>query len=106
MDENTVTSTPKTATFQMRINPEVKKNAETLFATYGLTLTDAVNVFIQQSINTQGLPFLLSPENDEFLKAKAMKKLMTKVEEGWTSAEEQGWISIDEVEELLGIKNE
>lgn len=106
MDENTVTSTPKTATFQMRINPEVKKNAEALFATYGLTLTDAVNVFIQQSINTQGLPFLLSPENDEFLKAKAMKKLMAKVEEGWTSAEEQGWISIDEAEGLLGIRNE
>ena len=97
---------PKTSTFQMRINPEVKQNAEALFATYGLTLTDAVNVFIQQSLNTKGFPFLLSPENDEYLKAKAMKRLMAEVEKGWNSAEEQGWYSIDEAEELLGITNE
>lgn len=39
------TSAGKTASFQMRINPEVKKKAETLYASYGLTLTDAVNIF-------------------------------------------------------------
>lgn len=99
-------SAPKTATFQMRINPEVKQNAEALFSTYGLTLTDAVNVFIQQSLNTKGLPFLLSPENDEYLKAKAMKRLMAEVERGWRSAEEQGWYTLDEAEQLLGIDHE
>lgn len=60
-------ATPKSATFQMRINPEVKRQAESVFAAYGLSLTDAVNLFIQQSLNTQGLPFLLSPENGAYL---------------------------------------
>ena len=48
---------PKTASFQMRINPEVKQRAEEIFARCGLTLTDAVNIFLQQSLNTGGLPF-------------------------------------------------
>lgn len=99
-------SMPKSATFQMRISPEVKQQAETLFATYGLTLTDAVNVFIQQSLNTKGLPFLLSPENAEYMKAKAMRQFMAEVEKGWQSAETEGWVSLDEAEAQLGISHE
>lgn len=38
-----VSSMPKTSTFQMRINPEVKKRAEEIYANCGMTLTDAVN---------------------------------------------------------------
>ena len=90
----------------MRINPEVKQSAEALFASYGLTLTDAVNVFIRQSLNSNGLPFLLSPENEEQLKTKAMKRLMAEVEAGWKSAEEQGWIDLEEAEVQLGISHE
>ncbi|MBQ4092724.1 MAG: type II toxin-antitoxin system RelB/DinJ family antitoxin, partial [Firmicutes bacterium] len=85
MDQN-ISNSQKTTTFQMRINPEVKQSAEALFASYGLTLTDAVNVFIRQSLNSNGLPFLLSPENEEQLKTKAMKRLMAEVETGWKSA--------------------
>jgi len=88
MDQN-ISNSQKTTTFQMRINPEVKQSAEALFASYGLTLTDAVNVFIRQSLNSNGLPFLLSPENEEQLKTKAMKRLMAEVDAGWKSAEER-----------------
>ena len=65
-----VTSAPKTATFQMRINPEVKQRVEEIYARQGLSFTDAVNIFIQQSLNMEGLPFLASPENAEYMKAK------------------------------------
>lgn len=54
-------------TFQMRTSPDVKQQAESLFTTDGLALTYAINKFIQQSLNTKGLPFLLSPENAEYL---------------------------------------
>ena len=67
---NPQNSTLKSSTFQMRINPEVKKEAENVFSTYGLTLSDAVNIFLQQSIHEGGLPFLLSPENQEYQKSK------------------------------------
>ena len=65
-----VSSAPKTTTFQMRMNPEIKQRAEQLYASYGLNLTDAINIFIQQSLNMEGLPFLLSPENEEYMKNK------------------------------------
>ena len=67
-----VSSAPKSTTFQMRMIPEIKQRAEQLYASYGLNLTDAINIFIQQSLNMEGLPFLLSPENEEYMKNKAL----------------------------------
>ena len=39
--------------FQMRINPEIKREAEDVFSAYGLSLTDAFNIFLQQSLNSK-----------------------------------------------------
>ena len=91
-----VASAPKTTTFQLRMNPDVKQRAEQVYANYGLNLTEAINIFIQQSINMEGLPFLLSPENEAYMKAKAYKRLMAELEASWKSAEEDGWISEEE----------
>jgi len=41
----------------LRIEPEVKTDAEALFASFGLTITDAVNVFLRQSLMRGGFPF-------------------------------------------------
>lgn len=106
MRTKTGATSPKRSTFQMRIDPETKRQVETLYAGYGLTLTDAVNVFIQQSINENGLPFLLSPENLEYKKAKAWKHLMAEVEQGWQSAEQEGWVSLEEIEAEFGAADE
>lgn len=103
MDPVNVTAAPKTATFQMRINPEVKQRVETIYARQGLTFTDAVNIFIQQSLNMEGLPFLASPENEAYMKAKAMRRLMAEVQKGWDSAEENGWISEEDAYRLLEV---
>ena len=67
MDNLNVAIAPKTATFQMRINPDIKQQVEDIYAQQGLSFTDAVNIFIQQSLNMGGLPFLASPENEEYL---------------------------------------
>jgi len=48
---------PRTATLNLRIEPEVKAEAEELFSSFGLTVTDAVNVFLRQSITRGGFPF-------------------------------------------------
>ena len=47
----------KTAAISMRIDPEVKKDAESIFDSLGLTLTEAINVFLHKSIMEGGLPF-------------------------------------------------
>lgn len=105
MNTHQNTSATKSSTFQMRINPEVKKQAESVFSTYGLTLTDAVNIFIQQSLNEQGLPFLLSPENAEFMKAKAADRLMAELQKGLDSVtDEKDWISEVDAYRVLGVE--
>ena len=103
MDSINVTAAPKTATFQMRINPEIKQQVERIYAKQGLTLTDAINIFIQQSLNVEGLPFLASPENAAYLKAKAMRRLLDEVQSGWDSAERNGWVSEEDAYRQLGV---
>ena len=47
----------RSAVLNLRIEPEVKAEAEELFSSFGLTVTDAVNVFLRQSIMRGGFPF-------------------------------------------------
>jgi DNA-damage-inducible protein J len=49
----------KTSSLNIRIDPETKKGAEQLFGTFGITVTDAVNIFLRQSLMVGGLPFEL-----------------------------------------------
>ena len=93
----------KTSTFQMRINPAVKREVEKIYAEQGFTLTDAVNMLIQQSLNIGGLPFLASAENREYIKKKAIAKLIDEIEAGWESARAEGWVSEEDAYKILGV---
>ena len=104
MENMNVAIAPKTATFQMRINPDIKQQVEEIYAQQGLSFTDAINIFIQQSLNMGGLPFLASSENEEYMKAKAMRRLMAEVQKGWDSAERNGWVSEEDAYRQLGIE--
>ena len=104
MEPINVTTAPKTTTFQIRINPDVKQQVEEIYARQGLTFTDAVNIFIQQSLNMEGLPFLVSPENEAYMKGKAMRRLLDEVQKGWDSAERNGWVSEEDAYRLLGVE--
>ena len=39
----------KTANLNIRVDPEIKSSAEALFSSFGLTVSDAVNIFLHQS---------------------------------------------------------
>ena len=93
-----VSSMPKTSSFQMRINPEVKKRVEDVYASCGLTLTEAINLFIQQSINVEGLPFLVTQSSREALREQAIALLMTELKKGEDSVRsDTDWISEEEM---------
>ncbi len=47
----------KSATISMRVNPEVKAKAESVFADFGLSLSEAINVFLHKAIMEAGMPF-------------------------------------------------
>ena len=56
---NNIITMSKTAILTVRIDPEVKSKVERLYASFGLNLADAVNMFIHQSLIVGGLPFEL-----------------------------------------------
>lgn len=51
----------KTASTYIRLDPQVKNDAERIFAQYGMTLSQAVNIFIHQARNVGGWPMDLRP---------------------------------------------
>ena len=84
---NTILSAPKTDTYHFRINPEVRAQVEEVYAKSGLSFTQAINVFIQQSLDAGGFPFAVNTENAELLRAESMKRLIKELEAGENSGD-------------------
>ncbi|HAW15976.1 MAG TPA: hypothetical protein DCW41_04655 [Clostridiales bacterium] len=64
----------KTANFNLRMDPEIKGRAEELFSSFGMTMADAVNIFIYKSLLVGGLPFdVRYPEDGMPAKRRAKK---------------------------------
>ena len=61
----------KDANIYVRVNQEVKTSAESLFSEFGITITEAINMFLHKSIMVGGIPFDLrhSIPNRDTLKA-------------------------------------
>ena len=49
----------KTDTLHIRIEPSIKQKAEKTLNELGLTITEAVNVFLNQVILNEGIPFAI-----------------------------------------------
>ena len=98
-----VAMAPKDSTFQVRMNSEIKKTVEDIYAKSGMTLTDAFNTFIQQSLNVEGLPFIVTQNSKEALKEQAMAILMCDLKRAEERAEDEGWIDADDLERELGV---
>lgn len=98
-----IVSAAKTDMFRMRINPDVRRRLEAVYGRTGLTLTDAVNVFFQQSLNVGGFPFPVTEDNAQLVKAKALTQLMKELEAG--DADSVSY-SEEEVYRRLGVTKE
>ena len=71
----------KTSTVNIHVLPEIKEEAERVFNYHGLTLSEAINVFIKHSCYVGGFPFepepapYTDPESIEALiEAELLKK--------------------------------
>ena len=58
----------------IRMDSDVKRQAQELFAQFGLDMTTAVNMFLRQSIRQQGIPFAL--QLDPFYSEANQERLM------------------------------
>jgi len=55
----------KTETVQARMEPEIKRDAEEVFSSLGLSATEAITLFYRQVALCQGLPFSMKIPNAE-----------------------------------------
>ena len=86
-----------TTTTQIRIDSEIKKQANELFATLGLDMSTAVNLFLHQCVLRGGLPFRVEQPrySDEALEAMAEAIHISK------DPNAKGYTSMDEIKEAL-----
>lgn len=82
-----IVNAPKTDSYHFRINPQVRAEVEAVYAKSGISFTQAINIFIQQSLNAGGFPFPVTAENAEYVRAEAMKRLMKELDEGRSSGD-------------------
>ena len=94
-----IVSAAKTDVFRVRINPEIKQELESVYAKNGLTLTDAINVFFQQSLNAGA--FAVTEDNAEIIKAKALSRLTKQLQE---AQDDPVSYSEDEVYKMFGVE--
>ena len=61
----------KTEVISIQTDSDTKKNVENLYSEFGITVSDAVNIFFRISLMHNGLPFnvQIPRYNDETLKA-------------------------------------
>jgi DNA-damage-inducible protein J len=59
----------KTATYNIRLDPVVKANAEKTFAAFGLNLSEAITVFLHKAVLAHGFPFDVRETPNERLRA-------------------------------------
>ena len=100
-----VAMAPKDSSFQVRMNSEIKRAVEDIYARTGMTLTDAFNTFIQQSLNVEGLPFIVTTNSKEALKEQALAMVMLDLKRAEARADAEGWIDADDLEKELGVRD-
>ena len=55
----------KTMTVHTRVTPDIKKQADLIFESIGLTTSQAITLFLTASVNHNGIPFeLVAPEEE------------------------------------------
>ena len=74
----------------IKIDPELKEQAQELFESLGMNLTTAVNVFLRQSVREQAIPFRIGEPvpNAETLQAIRDARRGVGLSRGFTSVKE------------------
>jgi DNA-damage-inducible protein J len=65
------TQRAKTLMIHARIDPKLKKSAESVFSDLGISTTEAIRLFLKQVELHKGLPFPISIPNEQTIAAMA-----------------------------------
>ena len=84
----------------IRIDEDIKREAEILFNKIGLNMSSAINVFFRQSIREQSIPFELKPY-DDYYTGERLERIMHSI-----SQAEHGEIITKSLAELEAMEND
>jgi len=59
----------KTARIQARVDAELKEKAQSIFESLGMSLSEGVNLYLAQVVNSNGVPFPVKIPNKETIEA-------------------------------------
>lgn len=77
----------KTATLNLRVNPNVKEKAEKVLSQLGIPMSVAIDMFLNQISLVGGIPFsVVLPKENLSVNADAMtdEELLEKIEKGYS----------------------
>ena len=80
----------KTATLNIRVNPNVKENAENVLAQLGIPMATAIDMYLKQISLTGGIPFsVVLPKTANSVNADTMSvsQIHQKLEKGYADIE-------------------
>ena len=64
----------KTISTNIRIDEDVKKQADALFEELGLNMSTAINIFLRQALSNNGLPFEIKAKRPNAVTLSAMRE--------------------------------
>jgi DNA-damage-inducible protein J len=65
-----------TSNYTIRLDTQLKQEAETLFADLGMSLATAFQIFLKQAIQEQGLPFPVKKKQPNKVTLAALKEAL------------------------------
>jgi len=65
----------------IRMDEDLKKEAELLFSELGLNMTTAVNIFVRQSLRQGGIPFEITTKTDPFYNPANLKRIKDSIQQ-------------------------
>ncbi|MBQ9013829.1 MAG: type II toxin-antitoxin system RelB/DinJ family antitoxin [Bacilli bacterium] len=89
-----MSSISKQANLNIRLDSNLKKEAEILFKNLGLNMSSAINVFLTQSVKEQRIPF-------EICERKPSRKLKKALKEAEKIAKDPNVKSYNDVDEMF-----
>ncbi|MCL1917823.1 MAG: type II toxin-antitoxin system RelB/DinJ family antitoxin [Peptococcaceae bacterium] len=84
----------------IRIDEEIKRDAEILFSRIGLNMSTAINIFFRQAIRAQAIPFELKAY-DGYYNEHNMKRILESIEQAKT-----GQVVTKTLAELESMEND
>ena len=92
------------ASLNIKIDRDLKMQADNLFNRMGMNLTTAVNVFVRQAVHEQAIPFKIHVEDDNTVLLKAKLALKEMQEESAKNGNSE--MTLDEINDIIAETRE